>query len=111
MGVPPNSVTVVAVPHGGRARKYAIATSTPRVFRARMILIGSIAVPSNSPGIGNEVTINTRIQDSIRGEQDRNSDSARYRILRRRVDHAHRLTAMSLIARQCTSHATVKSLD
>ena len=30
-----------------------------------MILIGSIAVPSYSPGIGNEVTIKTRMKGSI----------------------------------------------
>src|SRR5262249_45539841 len=41
--------------------RWATTTSIPRGFRARRILIGSIAVPSYSPGIGNEVTIKMRI--------------------------------------------------
>ena len=65
-----------AAPTGGRARRCASTTSTPRAFSARRILIGSIAVPSYSPGIGKDVTIKMRIAAApcqVRGQaQDSN---------------------------------------
>ena len=63
-GVPSKSSIRVEKSPGGRSRRCATTTSTPRAFKARRILIGSIAVPSYSPGIGNEVAINTRIAGS-----------------------------------------------
>src|SRR4051812_18941655 len=59
-GVPSNSEREGA-PQGGRAFRCASTTSTPLAFRARRILIGSIAVPSYSPGTGNDVTSRMRI--------------------------------------------------
>ena len=64
-----------------------------------MILIGSIAVPSNSPGIGNDVTIKMRIDGSIHCESPTRA-SERRRIVRRRVNHADWFAAMPLIPRQ-----------
>src|SRR5947208_2499508 len=60
-GVRSKSATVFHHPVAGWSRRCATTTSTPRGLRARRILIGSIAVPSYSPGIGNDVTIRTRI--------------------------------------------------
>ena len=69
---------------------------------ARMILIGSIAVPSNSPGIGNEVTIKIRMGiGSIPAWRKRVRGSA-YQIL-----DSNRLAAMALTPRERASHATV----
>ena len=60
-GVPSNSPRAIR-PQGRLAFRWARATSTPpRFFKARRILIGSIAVPSYSPGTGNDVTISTRM--------------------------------------------------
>ncbi len=58
-GVPSNSVRSIG-PQGGLTRRCARIGSTPRVLSARRILIGNIAVPSYSPGTGNEVANNTR---------------------------------------------------
>ena len=68
-----------------------------------MILIGSMAVPSYSPGIGNEVTIKTRIEGSIQVRQaSGESPSIVTRLVRREPNacvadsHSGAANAMSL---------------
>ena len=60
-GVPSKSPRDGAAPTAAAPAGAPATTSTPRFFNARRILIGSIAVPSYSPGIGKDVTIKTRI--------------------------------------------------
>ena len=78
-----------------------------------MILIGSIAVPSYSPGIGNEVTIKMRIQAPSAASE---LEQCRFgcqgaRVLLRRVDQADGLAAMPLTLASSAGHAAVERLD
>ena len=106
------------------SRKCATTTSTPRGLRARRILIGSIAVPSYSPGIGNDVTIKTRIVAGSILHGSSSHSMARPRTLqfraspplspvpgRRRIDHADRLAAVALAVAEGAAHAAVEGLD
>ena len=85
MGVPSNSVRLVPHPQGGLVQVRDHHVHSAWLERA-MILIGSIAVPSYSPGIGNEVTIKIRMSSGsipIR----RTGTAAVVAVYRARIDH------------------------
>ena len=118
-----------ASPVAGRSRRWATTTSTPRGLRARRILIGSIAVPSYSPGIGNDVTIKNAhrsLAPSFMGSctspkivarcpprkpQFRTNPPSGPVPVRRRMDDADRLAAMALGVAEGAAHAAVEGLD